>query len=101
MTSNTIYSILESKRHNPHYLKRYFNFILGCKNKNVNLSISIYVENHHICPKANDMFPEYGNNKIHTWNNIKLTAKQHFIAHHLLWKAFPNTSMTYTFKCFL
>ena len=32
-----IYSTLSSIPHNPHYLKRYINFIEGCKQKNVDI----------------------------------------------------------------
>ena len=52
-----IYSILSSKPHNPHYLNRYITFIEQCQQKNVDYHG--YVENHHICQKADDMFPEY------------------------------------------
>lgn len=54
MTSNDIYSILESKPHNPHYLKRYFKFIVSCtgmKNtsenipKNITFYQKVYIHN--------------------------------------------------------
>lgn len=35
------------------------------------------------------MFPEYASFKKHPWNKAALTPRQHFIAHLLLWKAFP------------
>lgn len=83
-----IYSILSSKPHNPHYLNRYIKFIEQCQQKNV--GYECYVERHHICPKADDMFPEYVCFKTHPWNKAPLTPRQHFIAHLMLWKAFPS-----------
>lgn len=97
MTSTDIYSFLSSKTHNPHYLKRYYNFILYCNIKNKNLSKDSYKENHHICPKAKDLFPEYKNLKKYPWNNSILTGRQHFIAHWLLWKTFPSSTMSTAF----
>ena len=46
------------------------------------------------------MFPEYEDFKEHPWNEIHLTARQHFIAHWVLWKAFQG-SQGYAFKCFI
>ena len=83
-----IYTILASKPHNLHYLNRYVSFIERCHYKNV--GHNGYTEHHHICPKADDMFPEYTCLKRNPWNGIKLSARQHFIAHLLLWKAFPQ-----------
>jgi hypothetical protein len=48
-------------------------------------------ETHHICPKANDLFPEYKSFKLYKWNKIKLSYRQHFIAHWLLWKAYGGS----------
>jgi hypothetical protein len=84
-----IYSILSSKPHNPHYLNRYITFIEQCQQKNI--GYEGYTEKHHICPKAKDMFPEYKNFRLHPWNCSVLTARQHYIAHLLLWKTFTNT----------
>lgn len=94
-----IYSILESKPHNPHFLMRYHRFILGCAEKNKTLD-NEYTERHHICPKSNDLFPEYASFSIYPWNKILLTADQHFVAHRLLYKAYPSSSMSYSFLCF-
>lgn len=85
-----IYSFLSSKPHNPHYLNRYITFISQCQQKNIGRKG--YSEKHHICPKAKDMFPEYKSFTENPWNLAKLTARQHFIAHIMLWKAFPNSS---------
>ena len=84
-----IYSILSSKPHNPHYLNRYITFIEHCQQKNVGHEGP--VENHHICPKAKDMFPEYKDFRSHPWNKAPLTPRQHFIAHLILWKVFVTT----------
>lgn len=48
-----------------------------------------YTENHHILPKH--MFPEYKNFKLYPWNLIKLSARQHIIAHYILMKAYPKS----------
>jgi len=88
-----IYTILSSKPHNPHYLKRYIKFILWCQKVNKDLDECAYTEKHHICPKAKSMFPYYSNFKEFEWNLIKLTASQHFISHHILAKAYNNRSM--------
>lgn len=96
----SIYSILESKPHNPHFLLRYFKFIFACAEKNKALNNNVYVERHHICPKSKDLFPEYASFSKYPWNEIKLTADQHFVAHRLLWKSFPSSSMGYVFLCF-
>ena len=83
-----IYTILSSKPHNPHYLNRYVTFIKACQEKNVDHEG--YIERHHICPKANDMFPEYKSFKSHPWNCAELTARQHFIAHIILCKVYTD-----------
>jgi hypothetical protein len=83
-----IYSILASRPHNPHYLKRYIFFITKCQQ--INYEQPHIFESHHICPKANDMFPEYASFKKHPWNKANLTPRQHFIAHMILWKAFQS-----------
>ena len=87
MTSNDIYSILSSKPHNPHYLKRYWKFIQWCQDANQN-TIPEYTEEHHICPKAKDLFPEYKSTSKYQWNIVNLSNKQHIIAHVILWKSY-------------
>lgn len=92
MTSSDIYAILASKPHNPHYLKRYWKFI--------QLSYAApdeYVEMHHICPKAKDLFPEYNNLRKYKWNQKYLSARQHILAHILLWKAYGGSQTTALF----
>lgn len=88
-----IYSILSSKPHNSHYLNKYIRFINNCQHKNVNYQG--YTERHHICPKS--MFPDYKSFTFHPWNCAVLTARQHFIAHMLLWKTYNNETMTRAF----
>lgn len=90
-----IYTILSSKPHNIHYLNRYISFIQQCQLKNDRYEG--YIEKHHICPKAKDMFPEYACFKKYSWNCANLTARQHFIAHMILWKVYNNESMTRAF----
>lgn len=62
---------------NLHYLNRYNNFIGALKEQ----TISGYYELHHIIPKSSG-----GSNDKS--NLIALTARQHYIAHWLLWKAY-------------
>ena len=87
-----IYSVLASKPHNSHYLSKYIRFIKNCQLKNQNYQG--YTERHHICPKAEEMFPQYSSFAHHPWNCAVLTARQHFIAHMLLWKVYNNRSTT-------
>jgi hypothetical protein len=56
------------------------------------------MEIHHICPKAKDLFPEYASLKQNPWNKIKLTHRQHFIAHWLLFKTYRNRSTAYSLR---
>lgn len=92
-----IYKLLSSRPHNPHYLKRYCKFISSMNN----IHMKNETEIHHICPKAKDMFPEYKNLSQFPWNKIHLTYREHFIAHWMLWKAFPQSfSQFYSFDHF-
>jgi hypothetical protein len=91
-----IYSILARKPHNLHYLNRYINFIEQCQLKNVGYTGP--TASHHICPQANDMFPEYKDFRYHPWNRVDLTPRQHDIAHLLLWKIYRNKSMTFAWN---
>lgn len=86
MEFETIYLILASLKHNKHYLDRYIKFIEGCDVKNKNFCG--YVERHHILPKGKNLFPEYKSFKKYPWNEIKLTARQHFLAHMMLRKVY-------------
>lgn len=93
MTSTDIYTILSSLSNNHHYLNRYIKFIRWCQEVNKNLDEYTYVEKHHICPKAKSMFPTYSNFKEFPWNLAKLTPGQHFVAHHILARAYSNRAM--------
>lgn len=82
----------EQPNSNPHYLNRLV--------KLLNHFISIEpgdkpkgFECHHIVPKS--WKPEWSKES----NNIlKVPAKAHYIIHHLMWKAFPNSiSMSQSF----
>lgn len=84
--------ILESKPHNSHYLKKYVNFIES-KASSPSKEAS---ESHHICPKANDLFPEFNDLRSNSWNVVKLTREEHVIAHLYLHKAFGG-SQTYAY----
>lgn len=79
--------ILRTKEHNQHYLNRYIAFIRNCFERS-DISDG---ELHHICPKAPDLFPEYKSFKHHSWNKIKLSHREHYIAHKLLAKAFGKS----------
>lgn len=86
-----IIELLKSKPHNTHYLKRYVKFINSCQIKNLDLPIETYFETHHILPKSKDSFPEYQDLRKYRWNAVKLTARQHIIAHIILWKVYVGT----------
>lgn len=69
------------------YLKFYHQLILKAQNRSLH---NIYVERHHIVPlslKGEDIES----------NIVSLTAKEHFVAHHLLWKIHRNPQMTKAF----
>ena len=76
--------VLKTKPHNLHYLNRYIKFINYC----IDNPILSKTEDHHICPKSSDLFPEFKSFNKYPWNKAKLTLRQHYIAHRLLWKAF-------------
>ena len=97
-----IYGILLSKPHNIHHLQRYYRFIILCKEHNLKNRIvkkskknpdGYYMETHHICPKAPDLFPEYKNLRVYAWNLVNLTARQHFIAHKMLYKVYGGSQI--------
>jgi len=66
---------------NKHYLNRYIKFISFAKQQ-CNRELT-YSEMHHIIPRC------IGGNDL-LENLVKLTAREHFLAHWLLWKAYPN-----------
>ena len=92
MSSIDIYAILSSKPHTPHYLNRYWKFIQYCSK--LVYESSEYVEKHHICPKAKDLFPEYGALSKFKWNKILISGRHHYICHLLLSKAYGGSQAT-------
>lgn len=97
MSSNTIYTlILSSISHNKLYLNRYLKFIDYCNKINL-INPPTKIERHHICPKS--MFPKFKDFNQYPWNCVSLSHKQHFVAHHLLWKCYNNAEMRYAFRC--
>ena len=88
-----IYITLKTKNHNKHYLDRYWKFIQSCVISNKNISKDTYTENHHILPKAKDLFPEYESFTTYPENKIRLTPRQHFICHWMLWKTYGGTQV--------
>lgn len=88
---DNIIKLLKSKPHNIHYLNKYISFIDSISNLQSINSFNTYTERHHILPKAKDFFPEYKSFKDYPWNKIILTSRQHFIAHHMLYKAYGGT----------
>jgi ribosomal protein L32 len=94
MNVHFIYEKLSTQNHYPHFLSKYINFLHACQSKN---TITAGLEKHHALPKS--LFPEYESFREHPWNMFKLTPRQHFIAHRLLWKAIPN-NYNITYACF-
>lgn len=71
---------------NLHYAKRYVKFIKRFDNTGGKIK-------HHILPKASDFWPEFINLKENRWNESKLTDRQHYIAHWILWKALGKSQV--------
>lgn len=65
-----------------HYYRRYIKFIDSCKIS----EITGYTESHHIIPKSLG-----GTNSKD--NLVNLSARQHFLAHWMLWKAYDDKQM--------
>lgn len=78
---------------NNHNLSRYIRFIQSRKTQYEKYK----THKHHILPKATDFFPEFKDLKLHTWNYVNLTPREHYIAHRLLHRAFPGSSQTHAF----
>jgi len=82
-------SLWQGKFNNTHYGRIYTKIIEGSiKNIRKKLPKSnsnyVYYEFHHILPKS--IYTSSANLKIHTWNGVLLTAREHFICHVLLMK---------------
>ena len=69
-----------------HYYNRYIKFIESRKTRD----ITGLFDKHHIIPKSM-------NGTDDASNIIKLTYREHFLAHWMLWKAFDNAQMTHAF----
>lgn len=82
ISMNIYNTLLSSDKIHRRYAIRYMNFIES-RPKNRNLK---YSEQHHILPRS--LYPEFEDEPL---NLISLTAKEHYIAHHLLYKAFPKS----------
>lgn len=85
-----LFEILSSKSQNTHFINRYIKFIKWCNEVNSSIE-GEYLECHHICPKSDDLFPEFSDFSVNEWNMIELTSRQHIIAHVMLWKIFGNS----------
>ena len=71
------------------YTKYYFAIIQSAMSKHRQKTkksdpLYEYLEAHHILPQC--VFPEYKSLKLHPWNCVLLTAKEHYICHLLLCK---------------
>lgn len=95
-----IYALLQTKPHDHSYVKIYLDFIEKCKLENSMKSKEDMKDSHehHILPKAKDLFPEYKDFNQFPRNKITLTHGQHYDAHHLLWKLFGK-SQAQAFCC--
>ena len=82
------FSVLYNQNTNDHYLHRYVTFILKIKLLG-NRQLS-YSEEHHIIPRCIDK--TYYN---HIDNRVKLTAREHYIAHRLLVRCYNLGSREY------
>lgn len=79
--------VLPTPKH-QRYFDRYLKLIFyAIKNPVIG-----YTERHHIFPKS------MGGDPKDLSNIIRLSARQHFLAHYLLWKAYRNRSMTRAFQ---
>ena len=70
------------------YLARYFTLL----DESDEIPKNQYGEWHHLLPVS--VFPELKNKKLNPWNQKRISAKAHFIAHYLLHKALHHKKMT-------
>lgn len=88
MELKEIDSLLKSKEgSNKTYCDRYIRFLQKCKDNLQNYGDAHY---HHILPRS--VWPEFANLNQFNWNSIRLSKRQHFIAHYILARAFPHES---------
>lgn len=78
-------NIFKSLPHNDFFVKRYFSFLESCRKRT---SVG-YKENHHILPKC--IWKDYRNLSKNSWNKIRLSSREHYIAHFILAKCFTGT----------
>ena len=71
---------------NKHYLNRYNRFIAARRDR----ILEGYAESHHIIPRAKGGSDDPD-------NLIDLTAREHFIAHWMLWRAYRDPETTAAF----
>jgi hypothetical protein len=74
------------------YEKNYYDYIMYVKTLERKKNNGVYYEEHHIIPKSIG-----GNNKKE--NKVLLTAREHYLAHYLLWKFTDTKEMMYAFWC--
>jgi hypothetical protein len=72
------------------YEKNYYDYISYVKTLNRSKNKDVYYEEHHIIPRSMG-----GNNNKE--NKILLTAREHYLAHYLLWKIHNNSKMMFAF----
>jgi hypothetical protein len=90
---NSFQNIIDSNLHfiNLHYLSRYISIISKFKERNLVKKENPGFHRHHIVPRCIK-----GSNEKK--NLVTLSPREHFIVHHLLWKAFPQTGLTFSFR---
>jgi hypothetical protein len=90
---NSFQDIINSEDYffNLHYLSRYISIITKFKNRDLVKKEHPGFHRHHIVPRCLS-----GTNEKS--NIVVLSPREHFIVHHLLWKAFPQTGLTSAFR---
>lgn len=90
---NSFQDIINSKDYfiNHHFLSRYISIISKFKERNLLKKENPGFHRHHIIPRCLK-----GTNE--EMNLVTLSPREHFIVNHLLWKAFPQTGLTFAFK---
>ncbi len=90
---NLFQEIIDSNLYfiNHHFLSRYISIVTKLKNRDLVKKEHPGFHRHHIVPRC----LKGTNKKI---NLVILSPREHFIVHHLLWKAFPQTGLTFAFK---
>jgi hypothetical protein len=80
---------IKSELHFNRYLNYFEKYFYSFEKYRVNC----IMEKHHIFPVS--LFPEYKKEK---WNKVKISAREHFLLHFLLYKAIKSSSMVYAFN---